>query len=80
MNKVVDVLYAPSTVTIALKRDTPVWSWPFGQQLEWEHFVFPRRCKEEVVNLALDCCVYNRFTYSEARELIKERRRAILWP
>jgi hypothetical protein len=74
MNIMVNI--APESVTIALKRDVPALSWPYGELLEWERFSFPSRIRGEVLALAEEC---SGLSYTEARELIRSRRREVLW-
>jgi hypothetical protein len=74
--KTPEVHICANRVDLFLKRETPAFTWPEGKLLEWERFSFPLRSLARVRALADECA---ELSYTQARALLKERRRAIQW-
>lgn len=74
----IKVTFHPERVDLLVRRELPAVAWPSGELMEWERFSFPRRCTEQVVNLAVECLAAG-LNHPEIKAQIREHQRAILW-
>lgn len=64
-------------IDLFLRRPAPMPSWPGGELVEWERFSFPLRSWESVTRFARSL---RDLPYEEARALVKNKRRELMWP